>query len=255
MKNCSTRLDDDEQQKSAPQNLDGVTSTIRTRGAVVEARHTPATPLCCCRASCHILTEHPHQREAREKQTKRIINGFCDRQFSKTIDIPFVVHEAGPDHKSTMTGIYGAVAGTGSASENSAHPVTRVGANGSLPPNRLPPRAAKGDEEAGRLLGSAQEITGRKKDSINNNAGIFGKGSRRQDNGRLVTAFLVVNYMIGSGILNTPQTFRDSGLAATTLLYFIACEYRVQVSYGSLLLLLLVCISLSFFSVLETYHV
>lgn len=76
------------------------------------------------------------------------------------------------------------------------------------------------------MLGSAQE-TGRKYDS--NNAGIFGKGSRRQDNGRLVTAFLVVNYMIGSGILNTPQTFRDSGLAATTLLYFIACESRVYV--------------------------
>lgn len=36
--------------------------------------------------------------------------------------------------------------------------------------------------------------------------------------------FLVVNYMIGSGILNTPQTFRDSGIAATTVLYILACE-------------------------------
>eukprot|EP00903_Cladosiphon_okamuranus_P010527 g9957.t1 len=35
--------------------------------------------------------------------------------------------------------------------------------------------------------------------------------------------FLVVNYMIGSGILNTPQTFRDSGIAATTVLYILAC--------------------------------
>lgn len=104
--------------------------------------------------------------------------------------------------------MYGAVAG--SANGGSAPPPA-----GSLPPNPLPPKA-KVDEEAGKLLGNAQE-TG----SIS--AGIFGKGSRRQDNGRLVTAFLVVNYMIGSGILNSPQTFRDSGLAATTLLYFIAC--------------------------------
>lgn len=37
--------------------------------------------------------------------------------------------------------------------------------------------------------------------------------------------FLVVNYMIGSGILNTPQTFRDSGIAATTVLYTLACEF------------------------------
>lgn len=109
--------------------------------------------------------------------------------------------------------MYGAVAG--SANGGSAPPA------GSLPPNPLPPKA-KVDEEAGKLLGSAQE-TG----SIS--AGIFGKGSRRQDNGRLVTAFLVVNCMIGSGILNSPQTFRDSGLAATTLLYFIACESRVYV--------------------------
>lgn len=36
--------------------------------------------------------------------------------------------------------------------------------------------------------------------------------------------FLVVNYMIGSGILNTPQTFRDSGIAATTVLYLLACK-------------------------------
>lgn len=53
----------------------------------------------------------------------------------------------------------------------------------------------------------------------------FGKGSRRTDNNRIVTILLVLNYMIGSGILNTPQTFRDSGVAATTALYIIACEY------------------------------
>lgn len=39
-----------------------------------------------------------------------------------------------------------------------------------------------------------------------------------------MTGFLVLNYMIGSGILNTPQAFRDSGIAATTVLYCIACE-------------------------------
>ncbi|CAM9582688.1 unnamed protein product, partial [Ectocarpus sp. 13 AM-2016] len=42
-------------------------------------------------------------------------------------------------------------------------------------------------------------------------------------NSSLMTGFLVLNYMIGSGILNTPQTFRDSGIAATTVLYCIAC--------------------------------
>lgn len=45
------------------------------------------------------------------------------------------------------------------------------------------------------------------------------------DNSRISSCtaiFLVVNYMIGSGILNTPQTFKDSGIAATTLLYILA---------------------------------
>lgn len=54
----------------------------------------------------------------------------------------------------------------------------------------------------------------------------FKAGSRRQDNKRWMTVLLVLNYMIGSGILNTAQTFRDSGLAATTMLYLTACESR-----------------------------
>lgn len=52
----------------------------------------------------------------------------------------------------------------------------------------------------------------------------FGRGSRRTDNGRWVTVLLVLNYMIGSGILNTAQTFRDSGVAACSVVYVIACE-------------------------------
>lgn len=56
----------------------------------------------------------------------------------------------------------------------------------------------------------------------------FGKGSRRTDNNRAVTVLLVLNYMIGSGILNTCQTFRDSGIAATTVLYIVACEFCVS---------------------------
>ncbi|CAM9489938.1 unnamed protein product, partial [Sphacelaria rigidula] len=51
----------------------------------------------------------------------------------------------------------------------------------------------------------------------------FERGSRRTDNGRWVTVLLVLNYMIGSGILNTPQTFRDSGVVASTVLYIVAC--------------------------------
>lgn len=54
----------------------------------------------------------------------------------------------------------------------------------------------------------------------------FARGSRRTDNGRWVTVLLVLNYMIGSGILNTPQMFRDSGVAGCSLLYIIACEQR-----------------------------
>lgn len=56
----------------------------------------------------------------------------------------------------------------------------------------------------------------------------FKAGSRRQDNKRWMTVLLVLNYMIGSGILNTAQTFRDSGLAATTMLYLIACEWSIR---------------------------
>eukprot|EP00903_Cladosiphon_okamuranus_P010528 g9958.t1 len=52
---------------------------------------------------------------------------------------------------------------------------------------------------------------------------LLGAGSRRDDNNTFLTALLLLNYMIGSGILNTPQTFKKSGLAATTALYFIAC--------------------------------
>lgn len=57
---------------------------------------------------------------------------------------------------------------------------------------------------------------------------LLGAGSRRDDNNTFVTVLLILNYMVGSGILNTPQTFKESGLAATTVLYFIACELVVR---------------------------
>ena len=127
---------------------------------------------------------------------------------------------------------YGALAGS-AGEDSSAPPAPPAGAAikagaGSVPP-RLLPWGAKRDDEAGKLLLESVQQTGRIGDDGGGgaggvNAGIFGRGARRQDNGRLVTVFLLVNFMIGSGILNTPQTFRDSGQAATTVLYLVACE-------------------------------
>ena len=137
--------------------------------------------------------------------------------------------------------MYGALAGSPSEGSSAPPPspaaagaAIKAGGAGSLSPNPLPRGAKRGDEEAGRLLLGRVQQTGKIFHDDDDdggrgiNAGIFGRGARRQDNGRLVTAFLVVNYMIGSGILNTPQTFRDSGVAATTVLYFIACESRAR---------------------------
>lgn len=103
---------------------------------------------------------------------------------------------------------------------------------GSLPGTaaRLPQPAslaagAKHDEERGGLLvvhNVKMASVGEEEDQ--SHTGIFSKGSRRTDNSRMVTILLVLNYMIGSGILNTSQTVLRSGLAATTVLYIIACE-------------------------------
>lgn len=129
-------------------------------------------------------------------------------------------------------------------------------ADGSFSPNLLPPGAARSDDAGfrssvsrsvqetrsrGRFspckLGDGDEdgvdivMFGRGDDGYGNgdgdgsgSAGMFGREARRQDNGRLMTVFLVLSFMIGSGILNTPQAFRESGLAATTVLYFLACK-------------------------------
>ena len=94
--------------------------------------------------------------------------------------------------------------------------------------NLLPPGARSDDARFASSLSRvvqepAKALDG---DGINTTiaTGIFGRGGRRLDNGRLVTVFLLVHFTIGSGILNMPQTFRDSGLAATTVLYFVVCE-------------------------------
>lgn len=63
------------------------------------------------------------------------------------------------------------------------------------------------------------------------NAGLFGPGARRTDNNRIVTVILVLNYMIGSGILNTAQTFRDSGLIAATVLFTVSCKCFCFISH------------------------
>lgn len=49
----------------------------------------------------------------------------------------------------------------------------------------------------------------------------FERGSRRLDNTRSWTLIQLLNYMIGSGILNAAQAFRDSGIAAAITLFTI----------------------------------
>ena len=127
-----------------------------------------------------------------------------------------------------------AAAANASDSGSSCRAVNADGV-GSLRQNLLR-LGAKSDEESGKLVpGSIQQTvkTGQRRGNTGSGAGfgsdateagMFGRGARRRDNGRLATVFLVVNFMIGSGILNTPQTFRDSGLAATTVIYCVACE-------------------------------
>lgn len=56
-------------------------------------------------------------------------------------------------------------------------------------------------------------------------AGVLGAGSSRRDNSRVVTTILVLNYMIGSGILNSPQVFEESGIGCATILYIVAGNF------------------------------
>lgn len=51
---------------------------------------------------------------------------------------------------------------------------------------------------------------------------IFDRGARRVDNNRLWTIMQTLNFMIGSGILNTAQIFMESGVVAATVMYIIA---------------------------------
>lgn len=55
--------------------------------------------------------------------------------------------------------------------------------------------------------------------------GFFGRGDRRTDNSIVMTVIVTLNYMIGSGILNAPQIFRESGVAAASVLFLLACEW------------------------------
>ncbi|CAM9199251.1 unnamed protein product [Choristocarpus tenellus] len=51
---------------------------------------------------------------------------------------------------------------------------------------------------------------------------IFDRDSQRRDNSRYITTILMINYMIGSGILNQAQVFSLSGVAAASCLYVVA---------------------------------
>ncbi|CAM9387943.1 unnamed protein product [Ascophyllum nodosum] len=119
-----------------------------------------------------------------------------------------------------MEGGYGAVV-SGAPEKGSGAPPFAA-ANGS--------NGAKRDGESWSLLANdislaeaGQNGRGNWASNGTKHVGVFGKGARRTDNNRLVTILLVLNYMIGSGILNTSQTALRSGLAATTVLYVIAC--------------------------------
>lgn len=64
----------------------------------------------------------------------------------------------------------------------------------------------------------------------------FAPGSSRRDNGKALTSLLVLNYMIGSGILNAPQVFQASGIGPATILYIIAGERRLCIASNSVAL-------------------
>lgn len=122
---------------------------------------------------------------------------------------------------STMKGLYGAV--TGATDEVSDLPSSSAAKDAGIPPSSLLAQDTQ-DEERQFSLASVRTAEETSNGGRNAAGGVFGRGSRREDNSRFVTTLLVLNYMIGSGILNSPQTFRDGGLAATTIIYFVACE-------------------------------
>lgn len=89
---------------------------------------------------------------------------------------------------------------------------------------------ALGGEEAGRerpasereplLLGSSD--SGNDGRNLGGSADVFAPGSSRRDNGKVLTTLLVLNYMIGSGILNSSQVFQGSGIGPATILYAVS---------------------------------
>lgn len=95
-------------------------------------------------------------------------------------------------------------------------------------PRVVPGTTARG-EEAGRerpasereplLLGSSDGGSGH---NLSDSTDPFAAGSSRRDNGKVLTTLLVLNYMIGSGILNAPQVFQGSGIGPATILYAVS---------------------------------
>ncbi|CAN0385322.1 unnamed protein product [Discosporangium mesarthrocarpum] len=85
---------------------------------------------------------------------------------------------------------------------------------------RFPARCADAGTEREPLLGSGHDDkTPWARSTL---VGAFGPGSQRRDNGRCITTILMINYMIGSGILNQPQVFSLSGIGAASALYLIS---------------------------------
>jgi len=103
---------------------------------------------------------------------------------------------------------YGAVGADGPAS--TGNPEDVVGSTSVGREKELGSASGEGTESTGLIpTGSDKDAPGKEKPPISTRMAFF----------------LVLNYMIGSGILNTPQTFRDCGIAATTVLYILGCEH------------------------------
>ena len=132
--------------------------------------------------------------------------------------------------------MYRVVGGPPASPSGTTNNNTFDGSASSCTPSLLQPGPRSDDERFGSsIIWETVQRTGKVGDNDGTDtstAGIFGRGARRQDNSRLETVFLLVNYTLGSVILNTPQTFKDSGLVVTTVLYFITCELSCTLLCG-----------------------
>jgi len=114
----------------------------------------------------------------------------------------------------TKSATYGTLP-SGKESGTSVFPVNVQGVRSSLPSPGAADEPKTTSKETEKLIWNPSSDDTGSNDSDNSSNSSSSISS-------CTTIFLVVNYMIGSGILNTPQTFKESGIAATTVLYILA---------------------------------